>query len=141
MRIGVVGYSAAKFDVDKARVLVTVGLSYFIRYFKDVSESSHEIVSGLTNLGIPALAYEYASMHSIPTVGIACAKARDYECFPVNKELIVGADWGDESEVFLHYCDVLVRVGGGKQSLAEMAAFKKLKPDARVIEFELAEIK
>lgn len=137
MRIGVVGYSAAKFDVDTARVLVRIGLDKFL----DSSRSQPEIVSGLTNLGIPALAYEYAKQCYITTVGIACTKAYDYDCFPVDKRIMVGKEWGDESETFLNYIDCLLRVGGGKQSHEEVQAFRKLKPRGRILELELPEIK
>ena len=37
--------------------------------------------------------------------------------------MIVGNEWGDESATFLGECDVIVRVGGGKQSLDEVAAY------------------
>lgn len=41
-------------------------------------------------------------------------KAKDYECFPVDEEIIVGKEWGDESETFLDRVDILVKIGGGK---------------------------
>ncbi|MBI4148037.1 hypothetical protein HY490_01990 [Candidatus Woesearchaeota archaeon] len=72
------------------------------------------------------------------TVGIACAKAKDYELFPVNEKIIVGDNWGDESPVFLNYIDVLVRVGGGAQSKRETAETKSRgKP---VIEYDLPKL-
>ncbi len=134
LKIGVVGYSSGKYDEIQARLLVTLSLSYIV----DKVGSQYQIVSGLTNLGIPALAYEFAVRHGIPTVGVACSKAEEYECFPVNEKIIVGDEWGDESETFLSMCDVLIRVGGGKQSLEEVKAFKSMKPLAPVIELELA---
>lgn len=57
------------------------------------------------------------------TVGVACAKAEQYDCYPVDRRVIVGNEWGDESATFLGECDVIVRVGGGKQSLDEVAAY------------------
>jgi len=32
---------------------------------------------------------------------------------------LVGEEWGDESDTFLSMLDVMVKVGGGKQSVAE----------------------
>jgi hypothetical protein len=84
----------------------------------------------------PALAYRIAAQRGWRTSGIACSKATDYDCFPVNEKKIVGANWGDESETFLRECDVIVRVGGGKQSLAEVAQFKSRGGTA--YEFNLA---
>jgi hypothetical protein len=48
----------------------------------------------------------------------------------------VGEQWGDESAAFLAAIDVLIRIGGGPQSLAEAARAKEL--GIRVIERELA---
>lgn len=137
MRIGVVGYSAAKFDVDKARVLVDVGLDYFVN---KAPMSGATIVSGLTDLGIPGLAYRYAQRKCIRTVGIACSKASEYECFPVDEKIIVGDEWGDESATFLSNIDCLLRVGGGKQSHEEVDRFRKLKPNALIVELGLPEL-
>lgn len=48
---------------------------------------------------------------------------------------IYGKEWGDESELFLKNVDILVRVGGGKQSLKEVENFKLTnKP---IIEYDL----
>lgn len=143
MKIGVVGYSAGTFDIDKANKLLLLGFEYVDAVYDDGSfDQQIEIVSGLTNIGIPALAYKLANAFGLPdspclTVGIACSKAKEYECFPVDKEIIIGDEWGSESEAFIKYIDCLIRVGGGKQSIAEVASFRKLKPGAPVIEMEL----
>ena len=50
--------------------------------------------------------------------------------------MIVGNNWGDESQTFLDSCDVIVRVGGGKQSFEEVAEFRRR--GGRVYEHELA---
>jgi hypothetical protein len=55
MRVGIVGYSAQKFDERKARVLVRRAI-----YIAWDGLGKLTIVSGYTNLGIPKLAYEYA---------------------------------------------------------------------------------
>lgn len=134
MKLGIVGYSSGEFDTAKAQTLLVIGLAQIEARSKHMVSS---IVSGLTNVGIPALAYQLAKTYQLGTVGIACDKAFEYELFPVDKRIIVGADWGDESQTFLGYCDALLRVGGGDQSLAEVEAFKVLKPNALVLEFEL----
>lgn len=132
IRIGVVGYSAQKFDeIEAAR---------FLREAYDNIDScytgrSKAVVSGLTDLGIPALAYRGAKERGWRTVGIACPKAGEYTCFPVDEKIIIGSEWGDESQTFLNSIDVLVRVGGGKQAMRETAEFRgKGKP---VIEYDL----
>lgn len=138
MRVGVVGYSAAKFDVDKARLLVDVGLSYFRKQYDG---KMFEVVSGLTNLGVPALAYAWAADNKVFTVGIACSKATEYDCYPVDHKIIEGSEWGDESDTFLEYIDVMLRIGGGKQSLEEAATFTRKYPHKAIIELELPERK
>jgi hypothetical protein len=134
MKLGIVGYSSGEFDTAKAHTLLVIGLAQIEGRSKHMVSS---IVSGLTNVGIPALAYKLAKTFHLETVGIACDKAFEYELFPVDKRIIVGEDWGEESKTFLNYCDALLRVGGGDQSLSEVEAFKAMKPDAVVVEFEL----
>ncbi len=48
---------------------------------------------------------------------------------------MIGDEWGDESEKFLDSIDVLVRIGGGKQSMAEVKKAKEM--GIKVIEHEL----
>jgi hypothetical protein len=132
--IGVVGYSAMKFDEELAILLLARGLDVLTEGQTDV-----EIVSGLTNIGIPAIVYQIATHRGYKTVGIACEKAFECELFPVDEQIITGDDWGDESEVFIERIDALLRVGGGKQSLKEVEMFKEkngFKPEF-LVEFEL----
>jgi len=89
----------------------------------------------LTDTGIPALAYREAVSRNWRTVGVACLKARQYACFPVDKTIIVGEEWGDESATFLDSLDVLIKVGGGKQAIAETNAFKERRKP--VLEYQL----
>jgi hypothetical protein len=135
-RIGVVGYSGAKFDVEMGKALVNMALSI---QTKNVKDEDIEIVSGLTSLGIPKLAYEFASKNGWKTVGVACKKAEEYECFNVDEKVIVGDEWGDESEKFLNSVDVIVRVGGGKQSIKEIETAKKM--GIKCFEYDLPEDK
>lgn len=130
MKIGIIGYSAQKFDEVEAKRLIELGLSSLGVQDYDI------IVSGLTNLGIPKLAYEIATERELKTVGIACKLAKEYDCFPVDEEIIVGDNWGDESETFLNYIEALIKVGGGKQSETEYEKFNGPK-----LEFELAATK
>ena len=132
--IGVVGYSAMKFDEDMAILLLAQGLDLLTKGHEKV-----EIVSGLTDLGIPSLAYHIAKDRAYRTVGIACKKAFENDLFPVDDQIIVGEEWGDESETFLDYIDALVRIGGGEQSIDET---KKAKDKGLpVYEYDLPEIK
>lgn len=115
MRIGIVGYSAQLFDRDDAERL----LRETINEVCHSNQNEITIVSGLTNLGIPAVAYKIAFEEEWKTIGIACDRANDFPCFPCDRVHIIGSNWGDESETFLAAIDVLIRIGGGKQSLAE----------------------
>ena len=120
MEIGVIGFSTQSFDVRKAKRLLDEALAYYY------GREDVVISSGLTNLGVPAIAYELASKNGLKTKGVACAKAHKYEKYYCDTTLIVGAEWGDESLVFLDGLDILIRVGGGKQSFSELAAAKKM---------------
>ena len=132
VKIGVAGYSAQKFDEDEALRLLTEAYNTIE---KEYTDEQKEVISGLTDLGIPALAYREAVNRSWKTVGIACSKARKYACFPVDEEIIVGDEWGDESQTFLDTIDILVRVGGGKQAHSE--ASKAKERGKRTLEYEL----
>jgi hypothetical protein len=144
MRIGVVGYSQQDFDKEKAIEVLRSILIQQMSIHLDVGSMLIQqisvqlditIVSVLTNLGVPAIAYSLAKELKLKTMGIACAKAGEYECFPCDRVHIVGENWGDESETFLASIDKLIRVGGGKQSHAEVARAKEL--GIRVIEVDL----
>jgi len=117
MRIGIVGYSGRKFNEDLAKQLIKVGCLSCIQEHDD--GHGIVIVSGLTDLGIPALAYRIAKEEGWKTAGVACEKYKENPCFDVDEKKIVGDDWGDESEAFIGDIDCLVRVGGGDQSFAE----------------------
>jgi hypothetical protein len=127
-RVGVVGFSNPNFDRHKAA-------EYLAGAFSSI-QGKALVVSGLTDLGIPALAYRVAKNFSFKTAGIACKKAEDYDLYPVDvPPIIVGDNWGDESKTFLDSIDMLVRVGGGKQSLEECNEAKK--QGIKVVEYDL----
>ena len=134
--VGVVGYSGAKFDENIAKALVALALKQIELQHPS---NEYELVSGLTDMGIPSLAYREAAKLGWKTVGIACKKANDMACYPVDTEIIEGEDWGDESKTFLDNIDVLVRIGGGKQSKVETQKAKEMQMP--VYEYDLAEIK
>jgi hypothetical protein len=135
MRIGVVGYSAQKFDEQKAEALL-IKAFHSVENIHKVALTDLWIVSGLTNLGVPAVAYRCAAMHwQAKTMGIACHKASNYECYPVDAKFLVGANWGDESMTFLAAIDVLIQIGGGPQSMREVEMAKAMS--IPVIEYEL----
>lgn len=134
-KIGVVGYSSGDFDKEVARAHIRRFLNLIGKYYANTDDIA--VVSGLTNLGIPALAYEEAVAANMRTVGIACARASEYEVFPVDLTVIEGEDWGDESERFIHSIDCLLRVGGGEQSRREVRMFFEAYPSRPIFEVEL----
>jgi hypothetical protein len=136
IRIGFAGYSDKKFDKQKAIELIKESLDDLT---EDHKKKDIRVVSGLTNLGIPGLVYKEAEKRGYYTIGIACKKAEDYECFDCDEKIIVGDEWGDESEKFLDSIDVLVRIGGGKQTIAETKKAKSL--GIKVVEHDLEETK
>ncbi|MGG6281840.1 hypothetical protein ACQ4M3_09740 [Leptolyngbya sp. AN03gr2] len=130
LRLGITGYSAQVFNQESARIILS-------QYFDAVASTGKEIVivSGLTNLGIPAIAYQLAFERAWKTVGIACSKAVEFPCFPCTQVIIEGTEWGQESELFLQSIDQLIRVGGGNQALKETEAARR--KGIQVIEFDL----
>jgi len=57
VKVGVVGFSAQKFDISKAKAYIVAA---FDKIEKDFSPKNIHCISGLTDLGIPALAYREA---------------------------------------------------------------------------------
>lgn len=112
-RVGVVGFSGQQFDRHKANECLMDAMSKI--------KGPAVIISGLTDIGVPALAYRVAKQFKFKTAGIACEKAKEYPNYPVDvSPIIVGKEWGDESHTFLNNLDMLIRVGGGQQSLREV---------------------
>lgn len=134
-KIGIVGYSATKFDEWKAKnILYKVFDDIISKYGKDAI-----IVSGGTMYGIPKMAYFMASNLGLKTIGIICEKGLEDNLFPGLDDIIVeGKDWGDESKKFIENIDVLYRIGGGPQSIKEVEMAKK--KGIPVIEYELEKI-
>ncbi len=124
MKIGIVGFSSPQFDQETARVLLEKKLTKIIT---DMDKSSIEIVSGYTNIGVPKIAYEIADIMGLKTIGFSAKKALSANCglYPVNKAIIYGKSYGDESLAFVDYIDILIRIGGGKQSRKEVQLFKE----------------
>lgn len=143
VRIGVIGYSKQDFnkayaEMDMFLALHNVKHTYETKLQKKIRV---DLVSGLTDMGIPGIAYRYVKSvfepNMVKTVGIACAKAKDFEQFPVDERHIIGTEWGDESDFFLDNIDCLIRIGGGDQSMGEVATFKSRYPEKLVLEYDL----
>lgn len=69
-------------------------------------------------------------------MGIMCKKGYDYKLFPVDKMIVVGDEWGEESQEFLSSIEVLFRIGGGEQSHEEATKAKKMNIEVHEYELE-----
>lgn len=123
LKIGVVGFSRNQFDQEEATNKLHDMIKQIIENYPD---REFEIVSGLTNMGVPRLAYLLADQLGIYTTGFSAKQAFSVYAgiYPVKQQIIVGDKFGDESEEFVRYIEVLVRVGGGAQSRHEVELFK-----------------
>lgn len=130
--VGVVGYSKSNFDHSKAENLIKKAFDKIESKYPDKQKNC---VSGWTNQGVPAIAYAEAVKRGWKTTGVACSKIKNMKCFPVDYEYLEGEQWGDESKKFLSLLDVIIRVGGGKQSFDEVESVKE--KNLPVFEFEL----
>lgn len=127
IRIGIVGFSNDdKFTREDTEPKI-------IRFFDQIDltypKRDKIIVSGLTNMGIPKIAYEQATRRKWKTVGISAEEALEYDNYPVDSKMIIGKKFGDESEAFINNIDILAKFGGGEQSMTEfeMAKSKGIK--------------
>ena len=117
-RVGVVGYCPpTKFDENEARRMIIDAYDQVAEIY--AGHPAIAIVSGLTNVGVLAIAYEEAVKRGWKTVGVACQRAMEHELFPVDEQLVVGDNWGDESSAFVSILDAMIRIGNGKQSIRE----------------------
>ncbi|MEM7657013.1 MAG: hypothetical protein AAF399_12845 [Bacteroidota bacterium] len=125
LKYGIVGFSRNQFDQAAARRILK---ELFVQIQHKHPEKAIEIVSGYTNMGVPKIAYELAEEMGFITVGFSAAQALRVKSgvFPVQKVILEGERFGDESEAFVRYIDALIRVGGGEQSRRETAMFKEL---------------
>lgn len=134
--VGVVGYSAQEFDTDEAREILEEAFDDIEEEYVDNGDyEAIVIVSGLTNLGIPKIAYEIAVERDYGTMGIAPSEADEYELFNVDEIIYKGDKFGDESEEFIDNIDVFIKVGGGQQSQQEMELAEA--DDISILEFDL----
>ncbi|MEK7101193.1 MAG: hypothetical protein AAB921_03790 [Patescibacteria group bacterium] len=121
-RIGVVGYCPpTKFDENEARRAIIDAYDQLADLYPGQSIA---IVSGLTDVGVLAIAYAEAQKRGWMTVGVACERAMEHPLFPVNVPIVVGEKWGDESPMFVGMLDGMIRIGGGKQSIRETEEVK-----------------
>lgn len=134
IKYGVVGFSRNQFDKETARQILT---DVFQKIRDKHPNKEIEIVSGYTNSGVPKIAYELSGEFGFVTVGFSARQALKVRSgvYEVNKVIIKGENFGDESEDFIEYIDALIRVGGGKQSRQETELFKKQNSDKPLNKF------
>lgn len=105
-----------------------------VEYILELIDNLHgnaeiTLVSGLTDVGVMSAGYAVAEQLGWQLIGVACEKANKYPLYPVDRELIHGKIWGDESDVFTSFCPrkvdhyvqpiYFVNVGGGDQAARE----------------------
>ncbi|MCK5017277.1 MAG: hypothetical protein KAS32_09400 [Candidatus Peribacteraceae bacterium] len=136
--VGISGYSAQKFDEAEARELIEEALDDIENeYIESGDYEEIVIVSGLTNMGVPKIAYEVADNRSYGTVGIAPEQVNEeaMELYPVDEIIIEGETFGDESEEYIDIIDVLVTIGGGAQTMTEIEMAEA--DELSVLEYDL----
>ena len=134
-KLGVVGYSAPVFDESTAQTLLQEGFTRLIP--RGLPPTEVAIVSGYTNMGVPRQAYLLADQLGYNTVGLSANEALDYDKYPVDRVMLKGEKFGDESAYFIGYIDALLKVGGGKQSVTEYEMFTESYPDKPKLELDL----
>lgn len=124
LKVGVVGFSRNRFDKKTARIILK---AYFEELTAQYPDEKIAVISGYTNSGVPKIAYELATELGLYTVGFSAKQSLRVRSgvYPVDKEIIVGKKFGDESSAFIQFIDLLIRVGGGSQSRKEVELFKK----------------
>ena len=127
INIGFVGYSDTKFDKKIAKQIIYDIFQIIERKYctDDNLNTKINIITGTTNLGIPAIVYEIANNENIKygkwftLVGVMAKEGYQYELYPCDEIYSYGENFGDESEEFINRLDILYKIGGGKQSIKE----------------------
>lgn len=134
--VGVVGYSSQSFDEAEAKEILEEAFDDIEdEYVENGDYEDIVIVSGLTDMGIPRIAYQIADERDYGTMGVVPEEADEYEHYSVDEIIYEGEKFGDESETFINTIDVFVKVGGGDQSQHEMELAEA--EDISILEFDL----
>ncbi|MEN0061277.1 MAG: hypothetical protein AAGA48_03950 [Myxococcota bacterium] len=131
--VGIVGFSGswAHNARKDAKQVARNALTGLFRRQSNAGQPPADLwcVSGATNFGVPALAYEVSTELHIPRIGLTAREALRYKLAELDVLTLVGRRFGDESRAFVDLCDVFWMIGGGSQSEAEMRlAAKRGKP-------------
>lgn len=118
--VGVAGYSD-DWALNPRPDAEEVARSVLHRWFTDVGNEGHRLwcVSGATDYGVPALAYDEARKMGLPCVGITAAEALQYRIARLERLVIVGQHFGEESMAFVDACERVLLIGGGPQAERE----------------------
>lgn len=124
--VGVMGYSGAW----RRSGLTGPALADYIQRAEDAlrgellaRQAAHGdrlvMCSGATDIGVPGLAYALCAQLGITAAGITAGAAIRYRLAAMDRLVVVGRRFGDESAVFISQCDAFVVLGGGPQSARE----------------------
>ncbi|TVQ77148.1 MAG: hypothetical protein EA369_09565 [Bradymonadales bacterium] len=132
IRIGITTYSAREFDKLAAKQLIGAILGSLEA--EGISLADVAIVSGLTNLGGVQAAYDAAAQYpAVERQGIASGKGILFETAQVDQAVLIGADWGAESPLFLNTVNFMIGIGGGGQAESELNWFIRRSPDRTIL--------
>ena len=106
-----------------------------LRSLFEEAQAEHAVwcVSGATNTGVPAVAYEVAEELSIHRVGITAAAAYSFPIASLHHLVVVGKRFGDESRVFVDLCERFWLLGGGAQSENEIRMAHAMGKDISIV--------
>jgi len=121
MNIGFVGYS------DESKYNAIVAKRIVEKIFKTIHDIGKDvnIVSGGTALGIPKLVFQESLKYGYPYIAFMSKLGYEYPLCRCDQIYAIGNNWGDESEAFINYIDMLIKIGGGKQSEYEFNLAKE----------------
>jgi hypothetical protein len=123
LKIGIIGSLKPNFDMEDAEEKIMESIELIKEYHKNYE---YQIVSVMTNEGIPKLAYDISKKLNHKTIGYASKMIYKgkYGVYLVDETNIVGNKYGDECEELIKNINCLIRIGGGYQSNYEVELFK-----------------
>lgn len=118
--IGIVGFSGAWQDNARPEVKSTVERVINGLFDRVAEPEPVWCVSGATDFGVPAVAYAIAKQRDLYCVGVTAGEAQQFPLAALDRLVVVGDRFGDESRVFVDVCDRFWMIGGGSQAETEM---------------------
>ena len=133
--VGVIGCDHDNYSIDDAKIILEDSLDEIEKEYIETDEYDKICVVIKPNkIGIPLLAYDIAIDRQYDIIGIS-SESKDTDLLDLEDIIFIGSKQGQESQYFISYIDVLVKIGGGEFEEKEMEL--AVEEDISILEYEV----